>query len=578
MAKCHLQKARPSWRNFKHRRDVCQRVNRSLARGAGGAGGGPWRRPARGAGAGLAGVWAVAPLLLCLLQSALGKPCLAPPQNVTLLSRNFSVYLTWLPGPGYSQNVTYFVAYQSAPTPRRWRKVKKCAGTKELACSLMCLEKQDLYNKFKGRVWAVSPSARSPSVESKYLDYLFEVEPAPPTLVVTRTEEILSINATYQLPHCMPPPDLKYEVDFWKEGIKNKTQFPATPRGQPVQIPLQPAISGHYCLRARTIYTFGDPKYSEFSKPTCFFLGAPGTSWAFLGLLPLLLPLLLVIAIGHVFWKSLTANPWFQRAKMPLALDFSGYRHPVATFQPSGPEYLDILVLCPQKELTRRVWPSPGVRTPVIFQAGYEKNSTEEEKEDEEDTDDCVSFQPYLEPPPFLGQEHQIPRHSEAGSTWSAPVQVEDSSATDASDRSWASTGGSSSWDEPGSSCYLAKKTPGQGPSGDGCQEPLSLLEFSNDMSFLEDPLKDDLSFWANWGFSSPGLNIVPGEPPVSLHTLTFCWDSCPEEEEEEEEEEEIEGGREQSKVEDDSTGNWGARSLQKSEVRGETLGHYMAR
>ncbi|CAK7321520.1 Interferon lambda receptor 1 [Vulpes lagopus] len=552
------------------------------------------------------------------------KPCLAPPQNVTLLSRNFSVYLTWLPGPGYSQNVTYFVAYQSAPTPRRWRKVKKCAGTKELACSLMCLEKQDLYNKFKGRVWAVSPSARSPSVESNYLDYLFEVEPAPPTLVVTRTEEILSINATYQLPHCMPPPDLKYEVDFWKEGIKNKTQFPATPHGQPVQIPLQPAISGHYCLRARTIYTFGDPKYSEFSKPTCFFLGAPENQMGIPGAAttsastvvshchrprvleePHSKPLVSAgtDAIGpgarsrapslgtprrgigeRVGPKGKSSkDPNFKNLRrIPIHSltkgDFSGYRHSVATFQPSGPEYLDILVLCPQKELTRKVRPSPGIRTPVIFQAGYEKNSAEEEKEDEEDTDDCVSFQPYLEPPPFLGQEHQIPRHSEAGSTWSVPAQVEDSSATDASDRSWASTGGSSPWDEPGSSCYLAKKTPGQGPSGDGCQEPLSLPEFSNDMSFLEDPLKDDLSFWANWGFSSPGLNIVPGEPPVSLHTLTFCWDSCPEEEEEEEEEEEIEGGREQSKVEDDSTGNWGARSLQKSEVRGETLGHYMAR
>ena len=33
MAKRHLQEARPSWGNFKHRRDVCQRVNRSLARG-----------------------------------------------------------------------------------------------------------------------------------------------------------------------------------------------------------------------------------------------------------------------------------------------------------------------------------------------------------------------------------------------------------------------------------------------------------------------------------------------------------------------------------------------------------------
>lgn len=38
----------------------------------------------------------------------------------------------------------------------------------------MCLEKQDLYNKFKGRVWAASANARSPMVESKYLDYLFE--------------------------------------------------------------------------------------------------------------------------------------------------------------------------------------------------------------------------------------------------------------------------------------------------------------------------------------------------------------------------------------------------------------------
>ena len=66
------------------------------------------------------------------------------------------------------------VSSLSAPTPRRWRKVNQCAGTKELACSLMCLEKQDLYNKFKGRVWAVSTGSRSPPVESKYLDYLFD--------------------------------------------------------------------------------------------------------------------------------------------------------------------------------------------------------------------------------------------------------------------------------------------------------------------------------------------------------------------------------------------------------------------
>nr|XP_035951214.1 interferon lambda receptor 1-like isoform X2 [Halichoerus grypus] len=108
------------------------------------------------------------------------------------------------------------------------------------------------------------------------LRFLMHMEPAPPVLEVIRTEEILSINATYQLPPCMPPSDLKYEVDFWKEGIGNKTRFPVTPCGQPVHIPLQPATSGHHCLSARTIYTFGDPKYSNFSKPTCFFLEAPG--------------------------------------------------------------------------------------------------------------------------------------------------------------------------------------------------------------------------------------------------------------------------------------------------------------
>ncbi|XP_077631654.1 interferon lambda receptor 1 [Crocuta crocuta] len=506
-----------------------------------------------------------------------GKPHLAPPQNVTLLSWNFSVYLTWLPGPGYSQNVTYFVAYQSAPTPRRWRKVKKCAGTKELACPLMCLENQDLYNKFKGRVWAASPGARSPPAESQYLDYLFDVEPAPPVLVITRTEEVLRISATYQLPHCMPPPDLKYEVDFWKEGSRNKTRFPVTPHGQPVQIPLQPATSGHHCLSARTIYTFGDPKYSEFSKPTCFFLEAPGASWVFLVLLPLLLPLLLVTAIGCVVWKSLTENPWLRQAKMPWALDFTGHRHPVATFQPCDPESPDALILCPRKELTRRVRPSPSIRTPVTVQAGSQEDSAEEEMGEEEDTDDGVSFQPYIEPPPFLGRDQQTPGHPEAGDTWTPPIQVESSSATEASDRSWAGTEDSSPWDEPGSSCYLAKKGPDQGPGADGCQEPL-LPEFAQDLSFPEDPMKDDLSSWTRC-FSSPGLNLVPGEPPVSLHTLTFCWDSSPEEEEEEEEEGGGGGeGERESEIEDDVTGSWRAESLQKAEVRGGILGHYMAR
>ncbi|XP_059997076.1 interferon lambda receptor 1 isoform X3 [Lagenorhynchus albirostris] len=411
-----------------------------------------------------------ASLLLCLMQSTSGRPLLAPPQNVTLLSWDFSVYLTWLPGPGNPQNMTYFVAYQSSATPKQWRRVKMCAGTKELQCSLMCLEKQDLCNKFKGRVRAVSPRARSPWVESKSMDYFFEVEPAPPVLVFTRTDEILSVNATYQLPHCMPQPDLSYEVYFWKEGTGNE--------------------------------------------------------------------------------------------------DLSGHRHPGATFQPSGPECLHVLILCPQKEQTRRVRLTPRVRAPATVQAGSE-DSAEEEEADEESSDDGVSFQPYTEPPPFLGQEHQSPGQAEAGGPWTPLVQVEGSSACDSSDRSWASTAGSSTWDEAGSSGYLAKKRPGRGPGGKEFQKPLPPPEFSEDSSSLEEPPEDSPSSWVSWGLPSPGLILVPREPPVSLQTLTFCWDSSPEEEEE--------GGGE-SESEDSSDGSCGAKSLQRIEARGRTLGHYLAR
>nr|XP_045007279.1 interferon lambda receptor 1 isoform X1 [Jaculus jaculus] len=523
-----------------------------------------------------AGRWAS--LLLCLLQAAPGRPQLASPRNVTLFSQNFSVYLTWLPGLGSPPDVTYFVAYQGFPSSQPWRKVKKCAGTRSLVCPLMCLKKQDLYNKFKGRVQAAWGGIRSPPVESKYLNYLFEVEPAPPALVLTRTEKILRVNATYQLPPCMRLMDLKYEVKFWKEGTGSQTLFPATPHGQPVQIPLQPATSGRHCLSARTIYTLTTPKYSHFSEPSCIFLGVPGANWPVLVLPSSLLPVLLAVATGGVIWKCLKENPWFQRVKMPRVLDFSGFRQPVTTFQPSGPQYPDALFLCPQKEPTIRVRPPPQVRDPATLQGGSEKDSTEDELEDTEDSD---SLQPYLEPPPFLRKELQVAQHSEAdesgvdsgGASWTPLDKSEGSSAWDASDRSWPSAVVSLPWDEAESSSYLIKKRLDQRPDWDRQQEPLPCLDFSENLGALEEPLKEVPSWWAMWGASCPQQDLVTEEPLVSLQTLTFCWDSSPKEGEEEEEE-----GDWESEPEDSSGGSWKAAGLHRAEAMGGTLGHYMAR
>lgn len=240
----------------------------------------------------------------------------------------------------------------------------------------------------------------------------------------------------------------------------------------------------------------------------------------------------------------------------------------MATFQPRGPESPDDLVLCPQKELTRRVPLSPGVRAPATVQAASQGSA--EEKDDEADAGGSLSFQPYSEPPPFLRRVHRLPGHAEAGGPWAPLVRVRGSPVWDSSGGSWASPVGSSPWDEAGSSASLAKKGPGPGPGGDRCQEHLPLPQFSEDSDSLKEPPKDDFS-WTNWD-SSLELHLDPGKPPVSLQTLIF-WDSCSEEEEEEEEE----GGRE-SEIENSSTGSCRAGSLPRTEVRGGMPGCYMAR
>ncbi|XP_007934066.1 interleukin-22 receptor subunit alpha-1 [Orycteropus afer afer] len=251
-------------------------------------------------------------------------------------------------------------------------------------------------------------------------------------------------------------------------------------------------------------------------------------------------------------------------------LDFSGHVPVVATFQPSDSESLDDLILCSQKELTRRARLTPGVKTPAALQAGCEDRAEEEE----EVTDDSISFQPYIEPPSFLGQGHWIPQCSEADGVDSGCSQTlgqaEGSSAWDSEDRSWASTLDSPSWDEARTSGSLAKKGPGEGRGRDGRWEPLPLPEFPEDSGPAEEP--QELSSWTTWGSSSAGRHLGPGEPPVSLSTVTFCWDSSLGEEEEEEED------GEGSETEDSGTGSWGPEGSQRTEGMRGLCGHYMAR
>ncbi|XP_012787040.2 interferon lambda receptor 1 [Sorex araneus] len=504
----------------------------------------------------MARAWPWVSLLLCLLQFASGKPRLAPPQNVTLLTKDFYMYLTWLPGPGNPQNVTYSVQYQSV-SETKWHNVKSCRRTTALNCDLTCLKSLDEYNKFKAQVRAISARSKSHWVESRFLDYFFEVEPAPPVLLISQAENFLNINATYRLPSCSIDLDLNYQLAFWKEGTENKTLL----SDSPVQIPLAPLAKGNYCLSARTIYVHSDIKYSSFSKPTCIFLKDPVATWVFL---LLLLPVPLVIAIGGVVWKNFTGSCWSERVKMPQTLDFSGHRPTVVTLPPSILESLDKLSLHPQKELSIRAKLSAQGRSPVSTQAWTEKGSAkgvnkeeEEEVTDEDDDNDSIYFQPYILPP-------QLPEHSELGDWGTPPLLADKPPAWDSS---------SSSWTRTESSGYLSKEGSGQRLGREESPEPLLLPKDSEDSDSLEEPLKDELSSWVSCGSLLPGWTLDLEEPQVCLHTLSILSSTGEEEEGEEEEESGLD-----SDSEDCGASSWEIKSPQETETRGQALGHYMAR
>ncbi|XP_072465415.1 interferon lambda receptor 1 isoform X2 [Notamacropus eugenii] len=453
-----------------------------------------------------------------------------------MLSRNFRVYLTWSPRPNYPLNVTYVVKYQSFEN-ERWRKVKHCMGIAMEECDLTCLENQDLHIKYKGRVQAVSRGTRSLWAESPtYLDYLFDVEPAPPNLTWIRTQETISINATYELPHCVGLMNLKYEVEFWKEGSPNKTRPQATLHGTEVKIPLSPAFTGRYCLSARTVYLLIIPKYSEFSQPICFLLGTPETQ-------PRMMALILLLLVIILPWMYCLKNIYFQQAKMPQSLDFSSYRCPVKTLELNRQESFGDLYICSKIGLRQGRSIYAGSRHPCIPQPSEMEGHDTEEREDGESEDDSGTFEPYLGIPPLKGRvtgmEEEEANTQSLESTGSlihqpkygfSPV-MDTSDSGNVFDSFWGGSGTTS--------CLIKDDI-----CGDGLSLPSPM--FLEKSEVVEEPSEDSLSSRASpvpLDPSSPGLVILPEEPLASLKTLIISMDKSEEEgdwfmEGEEEEEE----------------------------------------
>ncbi|XP_078001721.1 interferon lambda receptor 1 isoform X2 [Phascolarctos cinereus] len=412
-------------------------------------------------------------------------------------------------------------------------------------CDLTCLENHSLYIKYKGQVQAVAPGTYSLWAESPtYMDYLFDVEPAPPNLTWIRTKETLSINATYKLPHCVSLMNLKYEVEFWKEGSPNKTRSQATLHGTEVKIPLSPASAGCYCLSARTIYLLIIPKYSEFSQPVCFLLETPGTQQR----KPFLL--LFLLSIIPLPWMYCLKDIYFQQEKMPQSLDFPRHKCSVKILELNRQESFGDLHICPKNSLRQGRKAYAGSKNPGIPQPSeMEEHDDEEESEEgeSEDVDESGTFDAYLGIPSLKGLLTGMGEAESKAQSWESTESLIHEPGYGLSPVMDSSDSGNvfdSFWGESGTVSYVIE----DGICGDGPSLPSPMLLKESKVG--EEPSEDSLSSRASpvpLNPSSPGLMILPEEPFTSLKTLIITMDRSEDEEdwfmegEEEEEEEEEE-------------------------------------
>ncbi|NWR78745.1 INLR1 protein, partial [Centropus unirufus] len=199
---------------------------------------------------------------------------LPPPQNVTLLSKDFDMILTWTPAEGSPPDVTYTVRYESQERMDKWIKVPHCKNIHRTSCNLTCVL-PNFFVKIQARVKAVSGGLQSPWVESQFKEYYLDVELAPPVLNVNVKENSILVNASFPLATCVESFSWMYDLNLWEAGSEDKKKYEGIFRKNAVTIDTT-ALTGNYCLSARSTFQSIDFKHSEFSQPVCVLLNHKG--------------------------------------------------------------------------------------------------------------------------------------------------------------------------------------------------------------------------------------------------------------------------------------------------------------
>ncbi|XP_008499837.2 interferon lambda receptor 1 isoform X1 [Calypte anna] len=328
-------------------------------------------------------------MALCFLQQTRGNVLLPPPQNVTLLSKDFEMLLTWTPGGGSPPDVTYTVRYESWERRGKWIKVPHCKNIHRTSCNLTCVISN--YVKVRARVKAASGRFSSPWVESQFKEYLLDVELAPPVLHVNVRENSIHVNASFPLPPCVESFHWTYDLNFWEAGSEDKKQYENNFRKESVTINTT-ALRGNYCLSARSSLQSPDFKYSNFSQPVCVLLNHE-VEWKFSFSATTAVFVFLTLLTSAFATCLLKQDA--KRKKVPRALDLSHLKAAEGAFhyEPSEKEFFRDYLICTQKPVSQRKTNRTSARNNLPLMASF-LSSSSSSSEDEEDS---RTFIPYTE-------------------------------------------------------------------------------------------------------------------------------------------------------------------------------------
>ncbi|KAM9175713.1 interferon lambda receptor 1 [Mergus octosetaceus] len=329
---------------------------------------------------------------LCFLWQPRGHIQLPPPQNVTLLSKDFDMILTWTPGEGSPPDVAYIVRYESQERMDKWIKVHHCKNIHSTSCNLTCVL-PNFFIKFRARVKAISGKLQSPWVESQFKEYYLDVELAPPVLNVNVQENLLHVNATFPLATCVESFPWMYDLNLWEAGSEDKKQYESIFRKNTVTIDTT-ALRGNYCLSARSSFQSIGFKYSKFSQPVCMLLNHKAVEWKlpYSAMIPVFVfPVLL--ASAFIAWLL---KQDAKHKKLPRALDLSNFKVAGPPFHCElREEFLVDSLTCTEQPASqgKKNRTSPRNNLPCMASL-LSSSSSEEEEEDEEDS---RTFIPYTE-------------------------------------------------------------------------------------------------------------------------------------------------------------------------------------